>query len=384
MPSGGFAQAFGRDGITRELCDLEAELGPGGDDRGRCSCPLSGRFCSCSTRGSKRLLNDSPRHGVGSHGIDSTRSLRPTTENAPANIEFRRGNYFAPAWVCDAFGRPYGPRPRRSCPRDRGLAPDGVGAPWRRKTNQGMRDLFPSPVWNGDGRSALAHVVGVFSQHLASGHLQRTQSGDLGFRSDVGYRRSALSHTGIQSGPPIGARRRRQDRLVCATPRYWRDGCSDARARHQSPCRQAQGGPGCTHRGGARGGPLESTAGYRPRHAVVTYHPRCVDRWNAVARRLLPGMAPSRAIDLRTVDRHPLRHSRARLSVPIVSGVSADAEAAGLLRVATSQASRRRSMKTFGARPPGRGRHNTPVDALAVAGARAGSCRGVPGPYAVW
>jgi hypothetical protein len=61
----------------------------------------------------------------------------------------------------------------------RGLGHRGAARPTRACTNP-----FPSLSGNGDGRSALAHVVGVFSQHLASGHLQRTQPGHLGFRSE--------------------------------------------------------------------------------------------------------------------------------------------------------------------------------------------------------
>ncbi len=50
-----------------------------------------------------------------------------------------------------------------------------------------------------------------------------------------------------------------------------------------------------------------------------------------------PGCRTSRAIDLRAIDRHPLagRHDGARPAVLLVSGLSADAEAAGALRAAS-------------------------------------------------
>jgi hypothetical protein len=51
-----------------------------------------------------------------------------------------------------------------------------------------------------------------------------------------------------------------------------------------------------------------------------------------------PGCGTGRAIDLRTVDRHPLASvgAGARAAVLMVSGIGADAEAVGAVRSATS------------------------------------------------
>jgi hypothetical protein len=89
-------------------------------------------------------------------------------------------------------------------------------------------------------------------------------------------------------------------------PWYWRDGCSDARARHQGRRRQAQGRPRRARRGGGCDRPLESPTDNRPRHAVVAYDLGRASRWNSWLDVFCPGCGTSRAIDLRTMDRHPL------------------------------------------------------------------------------
>jgi hypothetical protein len=82
-------------------------------------------------------------------------------------------------------------------------------------------------------------------------------------------------------------------------------GRQDTRARHQGGCGQAEGGPRRAPRGGARRRPLGRLATGRDmlwsptiRVALLAETP-----WLDV---FCPGCGTSRAIDLRTVDRHPL------------------------------------------------------------------------------
>jgi hypothetical protein len=58
--------------------------------------------------------------------------------------------------------------------------------------------------------------------------------------------------------------------------------------------------------GRARHRPLESAPGYGPRYAVVADYPRRAVAGTPWLDVFCPGCGTSRAIDLRTVDRHPL------------------------------------------------------------------------------
>ena len=87
---------------------------------------------------------------------------------------------------------------------------------------------------------------------------------------------------------------------------------------------------------------MKSLAGHRPRHAVVADHPGGARRRNARLDVFCPGCGTSRAIDLRTVDRHPLASVGTLvlgLRGAVVSRLSADAEAAWALRAAAGEPS---------------------------------------------
>ena len=129
-------------------------------------------------------------------------------------------------------------------------------------------------------------------------------------------------------------------RLINSRSRRADIGAMGVRSRHQGRRRQAEGGPRCAPRGRVRHRSLESTPGHRPRHAVVTDNPRRPDRRDAMARRLLPGMRDEPG------DRSPLRrpsppglggNDGARPAMLPVSLLGADAEAAGLARVAARE-----------------------------------------------
>jgi hypothetical protein len=98
---------------------------------------------------------------------------------------------------------------------------------------------------------------------------------------------------------------------------------------------------------------LERSAIAGSGHAVVAHDPGCTVRRNALARRLLP--RPRHEPGNRSAHPRPSpagfgRHSGARPTVLVVSGIGSDAEAARALRAVTGEASKRCSMKTFGAR----------------------------------
>jgi hypothetical protein len=132
--------------------------------------------------------------GVGPWGWPALlEHVEPTPETAGG---FRKGcGKIQPAPRSAGTAPATGQPPTRTEPgAGRGLGHRGAARPTRACAN-----LSPSLVANGDGRRALARVVGVFSQHRASGHLQRIQSGNVGFRSDV-------------DNPPVGFVAHRESR----------------------------------------------------------------------------------------------------------------------------------------------------------------------------
>jgi hypothetical protein len=93
---------------------------------------------------------------------------------------------------------------------------------------------------------------------------------------------------------------------------------------------------------------VESTAGDRPRHAVVAHDPRRAARRNAVARRLLPRLPDEPGDRSPRAGSPPTGVSRitgARSAVLVVSGVGADAEAAGAVCPAAGKVQRDRTLR---------------------------------------